>query len=350
MKKPARLKKGDSLALVSPSWGGPSVCPHIYESGIKNLRELGLNIIDMPAARMDAEKLYRNPQIRAEDINNAFSDKNINGIIASIGGSDSARILKYLDTDTIKNNPKFFMGYSDTATITTWLNQHGLVTFNGPSVMGGFSQLHSFPEDYRQYIRDYLFISRDCMEIPEFPSYSEGYPEWADKNNTGKIKPVKENDGMHFIQGSGISEGELFGGCIEVLEMLKGTEYWPTPDFWQDKILFLETSEEKPSVDYVKYSLRNYGIMGVFDLISGLLFGRARDYSDQEKEKLEKTVLSVVSGEFGNPDLPVVCNMDFGHTDPQLILPLGVKYRIDAENRKVIQAESAFAEDKKPDM
>ncbi len=347
MKKPDILEKGDNIAIVSPSWGGPSACPHIYESGIKNLRELGFNIIEMPAARMDAEKLYRNPQIRAEDINNAFYDKNINGIIAAIGGSDSCRILKYLDTDTIKNNTRFFMGYSDTTTITTWLNQQGLVTFNGPSVMAGFSQWNSFTEEYRQYIKDYLFIGSDNLVIPEFPSYSDGYPGWADKNNTGKIKPVKENDGMHFIQGSGISEGELFGGCIEVLEMIKGTEYWPDADFWQDRILFLETSEEKPSVDYVKYSLRNYGVMGVFEKLSGLLFGRARDYSDEEKKELEKTVLSVVNGEFGNSDIPVVCNMDFGHTDPQLILPLGVKYRIDAENRKIIQTESAFNDGRK---
>lgn len=342
MKKPNILKKGDTIAIVSPSWGGPSICPHIYENGVKNLKQLGLNIIELPTARMDAKKLYMNPQIRAEDINNAFYDQHIDGIVATIGGTDSARILKYLDMNIIKNNPKFLMGYSDITTLTTWLNQHGLVTFNGPSIMAGFSQWNSFTDEYRQYIEDYLFISKGNIAIPEFSSYSDGYPEWSDKNNIGKINQLKENDGIHFIQGRGVAEGELFGGCLEVLEMLKGTDYWPESSFWQNKILFLETSEDKPSIDYVKFWLRNYGIMGIFDKISGIVFGRARDYSMEEKLELEKTILSVVNDEFGNSDIPIVCNMDFGHTDPQIILPLGVKYRIDSENKKIIQIESAF--------
>jgi len=187
MKKPKQLKQGDNIAVISPSWGGPSVCPHIYEEGIKNLNELGFNIIEFPTARMDAGKIFNNPQIRAEDINNAFIDKNINGIISTIGGSDSVRILKYLDIETIKNNPKFIMGYSDFTTINTYLNQNDLVTFNGPSIMAGFSQLKSFPNKYYNYIKDYLLKPNEEKILPTFFEYSEGYPEWANDNNIGKV-------------------------------------------------------------------------------------------------------------------------------------------------------------------
>ncbi len=95
-------------------------------------------------------------------------------------------------------------------------------------------------------------------------------------------------------------------------------------------------------MDYVRYCLRNFGVMGVFDRVSGLLFGRARDYSDAEKKELEEAVLSVVRDEFGRPGMHVVCNLDFGHTDPQLILPLGIEFEIDAENRAIVQLEPAF--------
>lgn len=342
MKKPLPLRKGDTIAVVSTSWGGPSVFPHIYESGIAQLRRIGFNVVEFPTARMDAGQLYHNPQARAEDINAAFADTHVRGIVSSIGGSDSVRILRYLDIPTIVSHPKFLMGYSDFSTLTTFLNRHGLVTFNGPSVMAGFSQLESFTVEYRRYLEHYLLQPSDRLVLPVCTEYSDGYPDWRDLNNTGKVKPPQCSDGLHFIQGEGKRSGRLFGGCIEVLEMMKGTDFWPGKEFWSDKILFLETSEDKPAVQSVEYWLRNYGAMGVFDRISGLLFGRPRDYSPEEKANLEAVILRVIREEFGRQDLPVVCNVDFGHTDPQIILPLGVTLEIDADAGTLVQTESAF--------
>ena len=123
--------------------------------------------------------------------------------------------------------------------------------------------------------------------------------------------------------------------------MLKGTDYWPDREFWNGRILFFETSEDKPSVDNVTYWLRNYGVMGVFDRIAGILFGRPKDYSQGEKKQLEEAIIRVVKGEFGRFDLPVVSNVDFGHTDPQVILPLGVEFEIDCANKKIRQERNA---------
>ncbi len=342
MIKPKALKPGDRIAIVSQSWGGPAAFPRIHESGLRNLRELGLETVEFPTARMDAAELYAHPELRALDITAAFADPDISGILSSIGGSDSVRILRDLDMDVIRKNPKFLMGYSDFSTLTTWLNLNGLVTFNGPSVMAGFSQLGAFPAEYRTYLSDFLLSPRAFGRLPVFPRYSEGYPDWKDPANTGCVKEPRENGGPRFIQGTGAVRGRLFGGCLEVLEMMKGTDFWPDRDFWNGRVLFLETSEEKPSVDYVRYCLRNFGVMGVFDRICGLLFGRARDYSDAERGELEEAILSVVRDEFGRPRLHVVCNLDFGHTDPQLILPLGIEFEIDADSRAVTQAEAAF--------
>ncbi len=342
-KKPKRLQEGDTIAIISPSWGGPSIFPHIYHSGIKNLKRLGFNIVEYPTAKMAANELFNNPQARAEDLNNVFADPDIQGIISTIGGDDSARILKYLHIKTIVQNPKFIMGYSDFTTITTYLNQNGLVSFNGPSIMAGFSQLRSFDSQYQKYVQDFLLNPQETQILPTFTSYSDGYPEWGNIENTGKCKNPKQNDGCHWIQGTHKSTGYLFGGCIEVLEMLKGTAFWPEKEFWRNRTLFLETSEDKPPVKYVKYALRNYGVMGVFDRISGILIGRARDYTDEEKNQLEQVVLSVIKDEFGNSELPIVCNVDFGHTDPQVILPLGIRIEVDPENKQMKLLEEAFS-------
>lgn len=333
MHKPKRLAEGDTVAIVSPSWGGPSTFPHIYQSGLDALREMGLQIKEYPSARSDKDFLFRNPQARATDINDAFADPGVKAIISSIGGDDSIRILPFLKLDEILKNPKVIMGYSDTSTLLTYINQNGMVTFNGPAVMAGFSQAGALPKDFREHIRSMLFDPQDIYEYSPFGVYCDGYLDWRELENTGKTNKLKNDDGWHFLQGMGPATGDLYGGCFEVLEILNGTDYWPEPEFWNGKVLFLETSEEKPTVDRVRRMLRNYGMQGILDRVSAVLFGRPRDYSDQEKKDFDKMVIGVIAEEFGNDVIPVVSNMDFGHTDPQFILPLGIKAEVDCSRR-----------------
>ncbi len=342
-RKPKALKKGDAVAIVSQSWGGPSIFPAVYENGLRVLREWGLVVREFPSARADAAFLSAHPEFRAKDINDAFSDPEIKAIFSSIGGDDSIRLLPYLDGDAIAANPKIFMGYSDATTINVYGNLHGIVTMNGPSVIAGFSQMEGLPAGFREHVRSMLFEPADSYVYAPFDAYSDGYPDWRVPENLGKVKEPKRSDGWRVLQGSGSAEGELFGGCIEVLEFLKGTDYWPEKDFWDGKLLFFETSEDKPPIDHVKWMLRNYGVQGVFGKVSGILFGRARDYSDEEKAGLDEMMRSVIGGEFGAPDLPIVSNMDFGHTDPQWVLPLGVRARIDLPSKEFTLVEPWLA-------
>lgn len=341
-KKPLRLSKGDTVAIVSPSWGGPSIFPHVYENGLKVLQEWGLKIKEFPTARMDATFIRANPQVRAKDINDAFIDPEVKAVFASIGGDDSIRILPFLDKKIIAENPKILMGYSDTSTLHVFANLQGLVSFYGPSIMAGFSQMDGLPESFKSHVKEMLFEPKESYEYKSYQKYCDGYPDWENKENTGKVNQLKSDDGWHWLQGGGKVQGELFGGCIEVLEMMKATNFWPTQDFWKDKIFFLETSEEKPSIHYIDHVLRNYGMLGVYEKISGFIFSRARNYSDKEKKILENKIVSIIAEEFGKLDLPVVANFDVGHTDPQLVLPLGVKAEIDYENKKIKLAESCL--------
>ena len=334
-KKSEKLKQGDTVAIVSPSWGGPSVFPQIYENGLKVLREWGLKIKEFPTARIDAVFLRNNPQVRAKDINDSFADPEVKAVFTSIGGDDSVRILPFVDKKIITDNPKILMGYSDTSTLHVFANLQGLITFYGPSIMAGFSQMESLPESFKNHVREILFEPKESYEYQPYGQYCNGYPNWANKENIGKIKPMKSDDGWHWLQGNTKVQGELFGGCMEVLEMMKATDFWPSQDFWKGKILFLETSEEKPSIHYIDHVLRNYGMLGVFNKINGFIFSRARDYSDDEKKELEKKIISIIAEEFGKADLPIIANFDVGHTDPQLVLPLGVKAEIDCLNKKV---------------
>jgi len=340
--KSQKLNPGDTVAILSPSWGGPSVFPHIYEEGIKTLKELGLIIKEFPSCRKEAAYLKEHPEFRAKDINDAFADPEVKAIFVSIGGDDSVRLLPFLDTKTILNNPKTIMGYSDTTTLLTYLNQLGLVTLHGPAIMAGFSQYNSLGSKFQEHIKTFLFDNPTNYIYQAYDSYCDGYPDWGNKSNIGKINQLTKNKGWNWLQGDSVVQGELFGGNIEVLEFMKATKFWPTPDFWNDKILFLETSEEKPSPLAIKRILRNYGMQGIFDKISALLIGRPRDYSQEEKQELDSILIELVKHEFKNPNLPIVSNMDFGHTDPQWILPLGIKAEVDCQNKEFRLIEKVF--------
>lgn len=343
MLKPKRLQAGSKVAIVSPSWGGPSRFPDIYELGLKNLETFfGLQVQEFPSARMDAEVLDRNPELRAKDINAAFGDPTIDAIFASIGGDDSVRILPFIDIETVLRHPKILMGFSDTATLLSYFNTLGLVTFSGPSIMAGFAQAASFPREWHDHVREVLFEGAKEIELKPFMQWSEGYPDWRDLLSLGHVSKQQANAGPQWLQGEGEFCGPLWGGCIEVLEFLKGTAYWPADGFWDGKILFFETSEDIPKPLQILYFLRNYGMQGIFGRIAGILFGRAFGYTDEQKFDLRHIVLKVVREEFG-ATIPIVMECDFGHTDPQWVLPLGVQARMDCTRQSITLLEPAVS-------
>ena len=138
MLKPERLKKGDKIAVVSLSWGGLGDDMFIHKYDIAKVRlekDFGLEVVAMPHALKGSEFVYVHPELRAKDLMDAFADPSIKGIFCAIGGDDSIRLLPYIDYEIIRNNPKIFMGYSDTTVSHFMMNKAGVVSYYGPSVM-----------------------------------------------------------------------------------------------------------------------------------------------------------------------------------------------------------------------
>ncbi len=317
--------------VVTPSWGGPSFFPHVYEHGLAVLQSWGLEVREGRSARAAPDVLARDPRARADDINEAFADPSVRAIVASIGGDDSIRLLPYLDARVIAADPKILMGFSDVTTMLTAVRGMGIVTFHGPSVMAGLSQLGDLPEAATTHVHDLLFTTGHEYIYPRFDGYVEGYLDWRDPANVGLAGPSQSDQGPRVLQGSGRVTGELFGGCLEVLDWLRGTSAWPVGDEWSRRLLFIETSEEKPTPEQVRRMLRSFGVLGVFDRVTGILVGRPRDHTRKERDALDEAIRTLVAEEFGRPDLPIVAGLPFGHTDPQWVLPLGVQAELDVD-------------------
>lgn len=342
-----RLRRGDRVAVIALSSGLAPLFPGVYERGLESLRALGLEPVELPTARMKSEELYEHPDLRARDLRDALVRDDVQGVVSVIGGYESIRLYPLLRSRWFREHPKPILGGSDATTYLLFARRAGVVGLYGPSVMAGFSQMDDLP-GARGHLEEFLFSEWERYEYSPFPKFTHGYTGWGGADRGG-IQPLHEHDGWVFLQGETPVTGELFGGCIEVVEFLKGTPFWPPPGFFNHTILFFETSEEKPPPARVGYMLRNYGVAGILGRVSAILFGRPKDYTAAESQQLNELVATIVSREFGRPDMPIVMNVDFGHTDPKLLMPLGGRVRVDPVARTISLVESPFTNLRRPE-
>ena len=341
MLKPERLKKGDKIAVVSLSWGGlgDDMFIHKYDIAKERLeRDFGLEVVAMPHALKGSEFVYAHPELRVKDLMDAFADPSIKGIFCAIGGDDSIRLLPYIDYEIIRNNPKIFMGYSDTTVSHFMMNKAGVVSYYGPSVMAEFGEYVRMFDYTENAVKNILFNDSKGYEIPSCEYWSDDRVSWSEENMEHKRETRPEEHHYEVLSGSGIITGELAGGCLDVFPMIVGTEIWPEADEWNGKILLVETSEDKPEPALVKFYLRNLGAQGILNRINGIVVGKPMDEQFYEEYK---EVYRIVLNEFNCPSLPVIYNINIGHAAPTGVLPLGIKYEIDLDNKIIRLLESA---------
>ncbi|MCL2234850.1 MAG: LD-carboxypeptidase [Defluviitaleaceae bacterium] len=342
MIKPERLRKGDTVAIASLSYGmgGEDAFLPRYELGKRRLEEVfGLNVIVMPHALKGIEFLYENPQARAQDLMDAFKNPEIKGIICMIGGDDAIRLLPHVDFDVIRENPKIFMGFSDTTSNHFMMHKAGLVSFYGPCVLADFGENVTMYDYTVNQIKSVLFEPTDRLEIPPSSGWTSEFLDWAnrDNDNTRRIL-TPDTKGYEILQGKGVARGKLIGGCVEVLPMIIGTDIWPTGKAWDDALLFLEIAEDYTPPEITTYILRGMAAQGILGRISGIIFGKPR----AEKFYNEyKDVLTTAAKEAGRADMPILYNASFGHNSPICTLPYGITAEIDCDAKTLHLTEPA---------
>jgi muramoyltetrapeptide carboxypeptidase LdcA involved in peptidoglycan recycling len=345
--KPRKLRPGSRVAAISLSWGGPGAYPLRYEAGKRQFEdEFQCKVVETRHALKDPDWLSRHPGARAEDLMSAFADPSIDAIISTIGGNDSIRTLPYLDLEVIRKNPKVFMGYSDTTVSLLVCFRAGLVSFYGPTFMAGFAENGGMFPYMVESARKTLFCSDSIGIIsPNTTGWTVEELDWHNLENQSRRRELNPSTGWNFLQGKGVAEGRLIGGCVEVLDWLRGTDFWPGLLEWENAILFLETSEEGPPPAYVGRFIRCLDAMGVLSRLSGILFARpGGEIPFETFAEYDAVITDAVSEEAGLTDLPIVTGMDFGHTDPMMVLPLGLNAWIDCDSRQFSILESAVVD------
>jgi muramoyltetrapeptide carboxypeptidase len=300
MIKPNRLKKGDTIGIVASSDALTSERQVEIDSSINFLEGLGFKVKISELVFNNELGYGARAENKAREINKMFADKEINAVFCATGGNNVNGTFDYLDFDIIKNNPKILCGYSDpTSLINVVYLKTGLVTFSGPNFVSLAEEIKG-EADYTRKQMIKRFIEADnklCTENDEFITIKQGK-----------------------------AEGILVGGNLSLITPFSSGKY--KIDF-TDKILFIEELSYETPPAGVSHYLYNMMQEGVFDKINGLWIG---NYNNEIT--LEQIVLDTLGDKYA---FPIIKSNNFGHINTKTTIPIGVKAKIDTQEREKIK-------------
>ena len=334
-----KLAKGDQVAIISPSAGLPAIFPWVQDLGLERLQDIfGLLPMEYPTTRVMGAPL----EDRARDVMAAFADTKNKAVFTSIGGEDQIKLIKYLKPQVFLDNPKPFFGFSDNTHLHNFLWNLGIPSYYGGAIMTQLAFQGQMNQMTINSLNHALFDDGE-YELEVADNYCDEGLDWSVKENLTKTRKMEPNDGLIW-DGDANAEGILWGGRAESMIVQSTTgKYLPSNEDLEGTILFIETSENIPDHWVIDYLLTGFGERGWFDKFQAVIVGRPKswDFNKQNDAKTKsvyrktqrETVLKTVRDY--NQHIPVVQNLDFGHTDPQVLLPSGGKVKVSCSSHKI---------------
>lgn len=309
--KPTRLKKGDTIGLISPA-SSPDDLSKVEES-TKYFEKLGYKVKVGKNVGNYLGYLAGTDDKRLEDLHSMFSDKTVKAIMCLRGGYGAFRLLDKINYKMIQKNPKIFVGYSEiTALQNAIFSKTGLITFAGPMPAVDFvNNISPFTEEWF----------------------------WKVVTSNKKIGKVKypENSKMPFIN-KGTADARILGGNLAVFSSMLGTDFFPD---LKDKILLLEDIDEKPyKIDRMLNQLR---LAKVFKGLKGVILGRFVECYEQDPNKKTLSLGEVIEHYFKVLKIPTIYTFPHGHIKDFITIPIGLKIGLNATKGTVEFLENAVS-------
>jgi muramoyltetrapeptide carboxypeptidase LdcA involved in peptidoglycan recycling len=300
---PKPLSNGGYIRVIAPSCSGKTLKPEWIKTAEETLSKAGFKISFGKNVFKQNQFQSSDRVLRLKDLHEAFSDPNVNGILAIRGGYNANDLLDYIDWKLIKNNPKVYCGFSDnTALQNAILAQTGLVTYSGPnfSTFGNSKQL-------KYTLENFLNAVSDDFDLPT------------------------KNDGKIVIINKGKAKGALVGGNLCTFNLLQGTKYMPDIS---GKVLFFE-DDHVSDIDLWEFHRNLQSIINLsnFSTVAAIVFGKFEPAS-----KLSPGIIGQIIKSKSELDrMPVIANVTFGHALPMLTIPIGGQATVDTSKIQALQ-------------
>jgi len=304
---PPKLQPGDEIRIVAPSRSLTLLSDDLVKIAIAKLEAQGFKVTFSKNCKESDMFMSSSIKSRVNDLHEAFRDKNVKAILTVIGGFNVNQILKYLDYELIKNNPKIICGYSDITALTNAITaKTGLITYYGPH-FSNWGMKKEF--DYTlEYFKKCL-TSEEEFVIEQSPTWSDD--AWYRDQENRNLLPNKG----YLIINKGEAQGEIVGGNLCTLNLLQGTEFMPS---LKNKILFVEGDDITKAPDFDR-NLQSLIHLPDFKDVKAIVIGMFQKGSEMTEEKLRYIIAT--KKELAN--IPVIANVNFGHANPIMTFPIG---------------------------
>jgi muramoyltetrapeptide carboxypeptidase LdcA involved in peptidoglycan recycling len=338
---PPKLQPGARVAVVSPSFAAPGAFPAVHELAMRRLaEELELEPVEYPTTR----QLGAPARARAADLMDAFTEPGISAVLASIGGDDQLTVLPYLDAELLAAHPKAFCGYSDNTNLLNYLWNLGIAGYHGGSTMVHLGGRAGGPHPVSIASLRAALFSDDDLELFPAEHFWEDEGNWDRPETLAQEPPATAGTGWTWYQPDRVVTAPSWGGNLEILQWNLAAGRWirPAQDY-AGCVLLLETSDEMPGPEEVFRMLRNMGERGLLAQFPAVLFARAKaasfgvpaDAAERSRYRAEQQAAVRRAFEVYNPEAMVVFDVDFGHTDPQWVVPYGGPVTVDGPARTI---------------
>ena len=315
--RPKALRPGDTVAIAALSgWMEEEEVP-LLERAIPVIEALGINVRLAPLVDHDRRHwwLAARPEEIAAELNELLRDPEVRAIFASTGGRATLAYLDLIDFDAVRADPKPLLGFSDISVLDLALHgQTGLVTIHSELATWGFGMWEELPEAQRHALFDaYRQILTSDAPLGALPATSE-WEAWR----------------------AGRAEGPLIGGLLNRILKVQATPFAVPLERFDGAIFFWE--EVRAATPTIWYDLHALRLAGILDRIGGMVVGTPTDMDIADgPDTLREIVLDVLD----DRDIPVLGNVDIGHSAANIPLPLGVPAELDADARTLSLLEGA---------
>ncbi len=323
---PKKLSANSILQVVAPARSLAIISEDTRHYADKHLDEL-LSLKRTFGEHVEEINQFNSSSIenRITDLHCAYVNPDIDGLITVIGGYNSNQLLDEIDWELVKKNPKILSGFSDiTALQNAIFAKTGVVTYSGPHYIS-FGQKH-----FDAYTADYFkkcVFSSEPFEIVSSSAWTDD--QWfLDQDNRHPVK----NEGFWSIQ-EGNGEGTIIGGNLCSINLLQGTEYMPTAE----KIVLFVEDDADTCAELFDRDLES--LIQSFNpgIIQAVVVGRFQKRSEMTQETLK----TIIKNKKRLTGIPVIGNVDFGHTDPKITFPVGgtAKVSVTTESTSLVITE-----------
>ena len=304
---PEKLKSGDKVGVVVFSGAAMEGDEKKIDLAKKYLESRGLEVVlpeNLTSTLQPLEGVSVQERVSTLDV--FLSDPDVRAIWSYGGGDIANQVLPELDYKKIKKTKKLFLGMSDNTSILNAIHSKtSLVTYYAPN-FGGLAKAKGSTFT-RRHLESAVFGDTD---------YNLGSSsQWHEKDYSKKATTYHshKNSGWWLIQEA-IGEGKMVGGEISTMLLLHGTSF--APDYKNTVVCLEQYRGDLAGFDRMLEAILQQKNA---DKLQALVIGRFQSEADINKKDLS----TIISRKPQLKGVPVIANVDFGHTEPFITLPIG---------------------------